>query len=471
MKKIPFTKIVATLGPASQNEAMIELLMQAGVNVFRLNMSHGKIEDHIKTINSIRVLEKKLQKTIGILCDLQGPKLRIGCFEEGMVSLKAGQKFILDSNPKLGDETRVELPHPEIFSSFEKSGTVVLNDGALSLQINEVHKDFIETTILNDALLSNHKGFNLPNKVLPLKSLTAKDLKDLEVLLHQDIDFIGLSFVQSPQDVQEALDLTKGKVRIIAKIEKPSAVQELDKILELADGIMIARGDLGVECPLEEVPLLQRKIIKLCREKGKPVIVATQMLESMIDHPLPTRAEVSDIATAVFAGTDAVMLSGETAIGKYPVNAVRMMQKTILKTESDSSYEELIALHFKPTKSISEAICGSLRDILKHLKNPKAIVSFSVSGGTVLRTSRERPLFPILSLVENEQVARFLCLVWGTIPEICVPPQKMEEMDSRAMEFAEKHHFLETDGELVITAGFPFEGKGKTNLIHITKMP
>ena len=384
--KHSFTKIVATLGPASSSKEVIRSLAQEGVSVFRLNFSHGSHDDHRRNVGFIREVEKEIGRPIGILCDLQGPKLRIGTFKNDDIVLAEGDKFRLDMNPEAGDETRVCLPHPEIFKAMVKGMDLLVNDGIIRLKVDAFGPDFADTTVVTGGRLSNKKGVNVPGVPLPINSLTEKDRNDLEAALGMGVDYIGLSFVQNPEDVLIAKYLIQNRAAIISKIEKPSALEHLEEIIRLSDGVMIARGDLGVELPPEKVPLLQKRIISVCRKANKPVIVATQMLESMVVNPTPTRAEVSDVANAVFDAVDAVMLSAETAAGKYPVEAVRLMDKIIMETESGDLYQKFLdAARLPPDETTESAITASARVTAQNLRDAKAIVSYTISGMTAAR--------------------------------------------------------------------------------------
>ncbi len=463
-----FTKIVTTLGPATSNKEMIELLTKAGANVFRLNFSHGDYATHEKNFKTIRSLSKRTKTAYGILCDLQGPKLRIGQFIGGKIVLQPGQNFRLDMKPALGDTNRVSLMHPEIFKVLKKDMMLLLNDGNIQLRVTGCTKNSADTIVITGGELSDHKGVNLPDVELPISSLTEKDLKDLKFALELGADWICLSFVQKPQDVLDARALIGNKAGIIVKIEKPSALNYLKEIVDLADGVMVARGDLGVECPIESVPSIQRDIVETCRLAGKPVIVATQMLESMIKSPVPTRAEVSDIASAVYEGVDAVMLSGETAMGDYPINAVSIMKRVILMTEQDSYYKRAMSITtMPPDKTIASAITASVHQIAQILNKPACVVCYSVTGKTTLRTARERTLIPILGLTIEEKIANKLALVWGVQSVVTKQLQDMVEVTPIALNTAEKLKLAKSGDEIIITAGIPFAKKGSTNILHI----
>lgn len=469
--KNTFTKIVATLGPASSGEKMIKSLAKAGANVFRLNFSHGNYEGHSENFRLIRKMSDETHIPYGILCDLQGPKLRVGKFKNDKVKLLTGQRFRLDMNSDLGDETRVSLMHPEIFAALKKDMSLLLNDGQIQLNVDDFGPDYVNTTVVVGGILSNHKGVNVPDVVLPISALTEKDKKDLEFALSLGADWICLSFVQKPEDVKMARELIGDKAGILVKIEKPSAIKHLSEIIELADGVMVARGDLGVECPIETVPAIQKRIIETCRAAGKPVIVATQMLESMIMAPVPTRAEVSDVATAVYDGADAVMLSGETAMGEYPVKAVSMMKKIITKTGQDTHYiNDMEKSTMPPDKTIASAITSAIRKMIKVLDKPACIVSYSVSGKTTLRTARERPLRPIISMTTTQAVANRMALVWGVHSVVTKDLEDLTDVVPLAIDCAKKLGYAKTGDEVIITAGIPFATHGNTNLIHIAKV-
>ena len=463
-----FTKIVATLGPATSKSDTINALMKAGANVFRLNFSHGTRSDQKKRFDTIRQLAKKNKSHFSIIADMQGPKLRVGTFENGKVLLKEGQLFQLDMASEKGNSERVCLPHPEIYQVVKKEDELLLNDGQIRLQIQKVEKNKIQTKVIVGGTLSDHKGVNLPNVTLPISALTEKDKEDLKFALKLGVDWICLSFVQKPEDVVLARSLIKNKAGIIVKIEKPSAVSYLNEIVDLADGIMVARGDLGVECPIEQVPGMQRKIIDSCRHAGKPVIVATQMLESMIGSPSPTRAEVSDVATAVYEGADCVMLSAETAMGGYPVQAVQVMRRIIDQIQSDTYYKRAMAASsLPPDKTVASAITAGMKNIIQVLDKPTCIATYSISGKTTLRAARERAPVPILGLTPDEKVADKMALVWGVIPFKTNKLSEMTEVSPVAVQIAKNLKLAKKNDEIIITAGIPFAKKGKTNIIHI----
>ena len=469
MKKRPFTKIIATLGPASSSEDTVYELAQSGANLFRLNFSHGTKETHAKNVKYIRKTEKKLKQPIGIICDMQGPKLRIGQFKDGSVTLEKGQKFRLDMSKNSGDKTRVFMPHKEIFSALKKGTHLLLNDGLIRLRVDDFGKDFAITTVISGGILSDHKGVNVPGVTLPISALTKKDLEDLQTALDLGADWIALSFIQRPEDIKKAKKIIDGRAFIISKIEKPSALQNLEEIIDLSDAIMVARGDLGVECPLEELPALQKKIVQLCRSKGKPVIIATQMLESMIQNPTPTRAEVSDVATAVYDGVDCVMLSGETAVGKHPLEAVSTMKKIILQTEEDSFYKKSMdAISLPPDHMIATAITSTIPTISKVLDKLACVVSYSISGTTTLRVARERTGIPILNLTCDEKVMHRLTLVWGVYSHKTTILKELNDVIPIAKDIVLQMGLAKKGDEMIITAGMPLAERGNTNLVHIS---
>jgi len=461
------TKVVATLGPASSSPEMIERLYRAGADVFRLNFSHGSHADHAERIAAIRALEGKVGRPIGILADVQGPKLRVGRFGGGRVQLQTGQPFRLDLSPTPGDVRRVQLPHPEIIAAARIGTSLLLDDGKLRLRVDRVREDHLETEIVVGGPLSDRKGVNVPDVALPIPALTAKDREDLAFVLEHGIEYVGLSFVQRPEDVAEARELTAGRAWLMVKMEKPQAVENLDAILALADCVMVARGDLGVELPPEEVPLVQKRIVRAARAAGKPVVVATQMLESMIAAPAPTRAEASDVATAVFDGADAVMLSAETAAGAYPWEAVNMMDRILARVEQDGGWRALTdAARPEPEPTSAGAIAAAARQVA-HTIGAEAIATFTSTGSTTLRMARERPDCPILGLTGSEASARRLAVVWGVHPVLAQEPNSMTDMVNRALRTAQAEGFAKPGDEVVVTAGVPFGVPGTTNALRV----
>jgi pyruvate kinase len=464
------TKIVATLGPASSTPEVIERLYRTGADVFRLNFSHGSHEDHAARIGIIRALEKKVGRPIGILADVQGPKLRVGRFQAGRVQLQAGQSFRLDMSATPGDVRRVQLPHPEIIEAARIGTTLLLDDGKLRLRVVHKRDDHLETEILVGGALSDRKGVNVPDVALNIPALTEKDRADLDFVLPLGIEYIGLSFVQRPEDVAETQTIADGRAWVMVKLEKPQAVENLDGILALTDAVMVARGDLGVEMPPEEVPLIQKRIVRAARELGKPVVVATQMLESMISTPSPTRAEASDVATAVFDGADAVMLSAESAAGQYPFEAVNMMDRILARVEQDSGWRQLTdAARPAPQKTSAGAISTAARQVAETI-DAKVIATFTATGSTTLRVARERPASPILGLTSSESTARRMAVVWGVHPMLSHEPNSMTDMVNKAVRAAASEGFAEGGDEIVVTAGVPFGTPGTTNALRVAEV-
>lgn len=461
------TRIIATLGPASDSFDKIEQLFIAGADVFRLNMSHGDHKDKSKLVDNIRKVEKKHNRPIAIMVDLQGPKLRVGTFANGAVNLEEGKNFTLDQKEKDGDNSRVCLPHPELFSVMTAGTQILLNDGKIKLEVESANHKEIKTKIIVGGELSDRKGVNVPNAVLPLAALTEKDRKDLDFALTLSIDWVALSFVQRPEDVAEAKAVIKGRVGVLAKIEKPAALSRLSEIIDIADAVMVARGDLGVEMPLEEVPIIQKEIIRKARESGKPVVVATQMLESMILAPTPTRAEVSDVATAVYDDADAIMLSAESAAGQYPLESVETMDKVAKKIESDAAYiKSHSRMSVDPNTSVEDAITAGAKQVATTIK-AASIVTFTNSGSTAVRAAKERPSTPILVLTPNQATARRLCLVWGLRVVKTKDVDSFEEMVGKSKRFARRLRLADEGDRIVITAGVPFGTPGATNVLHI----
>ncbi|MGK2910805.1 MAG: pyruvate kinase [Sphingobium sp.] len=471
MKKIPprsrNVRILTTLGPASSSPEMIRKLYLAGADAFRINMSHGAHEDHAVNIASIRALEKEYGRPTTILADLQGPKLRVGTFANGVVMLKVGDSFVLDRDVTPGDTNRVNLPHPEIYAALLPGTRLLLDDGKLVLRVQNVSADRIETLIEVGGSLSNRKGVNVPDVVVPMAAMTDKDRRDLSFAMQQGADWIALSFVQRPEDLAEARKLMGGYGALMAKIEKPAAVQRLDELLELSDAVMVARGDLGVELPPYAVPPLQKQIVEAARRMGKPVVVATQMLESMIKAPTPTRAEVSDVATAVYDGADAIMLSAETAAGDWPEEAVTMMDNIARSVETDPRY--LDRLHFtetKPDPTTADALAEACASIVPTV-GATAIVCFTSSGSTVRRVSRERPAAPIIALTPRQDTARKIGLLWGVHAVRTKDIGSFEEMIGKARRMALRQNLTEAGRKIIVLAGVPFGTPGSTNVIHV----
>ena len=467
MRRRRNAKIIATLGPATSDEESIGELFRAGVDVFRLNFSHGAYEDHKQRFQAIRRLEKEFGRPIGILLDLQGPKLRLGTFENGRAELTAGQPFRLCLDDIKGTAEGACLPHAEIFAALKPEMKLLLDDGRVELRVQKCGEDFAETMVITGGELSDRKGVNVPSAMLDLTPITEKDRRDLEFGLELGVDWVALSFVQRPEDVSEAKKLIAGRAGVLAKLEKPSAIDYLDEIVDLADAVMVARGDLGVELPPEDVPATQKQILYSCRRAGKPVVVATQMLESMIHAPTPTRAEASDVATAVYDGADAVMLSAETAVGEYPIESVSMMDRIINRVEVDPLYRKITdAERRDPENTAADAITAAARQSAQTI-SAAAIVTFSSSGSTTLRAARERPTVPILGLTAREETARRLALVWGVHSLMTADLTRFTEMVTIAVQSAKDEGFADTDDALVVTAGVPFGTPGATNILRI----
>ncbi|WP_415755288.1 pyruvate kinase [Pseudomonas leptonychotis] len=467
MKADKKVKILATLGPAIKTIDDLRQLVEAGVNLFRLNFSHGEHADHAERYNWVREVEQQLKTPIGILMDLQGPKLRVGKFAEGKVMLERGQSLRLDLDSTPGNTQRVNLPHPEIIEALQPGMSLLLDDGRLRLEVTAKHSDAVDTRVIAGGELSDRKGVNVPEAVLQLSPLTEKDRRDLSFGLELGVDWVALSFVQRPEDIIEARELIQGKALLMAKIEKPSAVIHLEEIAKLCDAIMVARGDLGVEVPAENVPRIQKDIIRTCRQLGRPVVVATQMLESMRFSPAPTRAEVTDVANAVAEGADAVMLSAETASGDYPLEAVQMMSKIIRQVESGPDFQAQLDVSRPVAEATSsDAISCAIRRISTILP-VAALINYTESGNSSLRASRERPKSPILSLTPSLNTARRLSVAWGVYSVVNERLSKVEDVTRIALQVARTSGLAETGDTVVITAGEPFGQPGSTNSLRI----
>ena len=464
------TKIIATLGPSSSSPLKIHSLFQAGADIFRLNFSHGNHEDHRKRVFHIRQYEKRLGRPIAILGDLQGPKIRIGIFKKTYVILKNNQRFILDLNPKEGDQNRVFLPHKEIFKSVKKNNKILIDDGKIILNIDKVLSDQIITEVLVGGKISNKKGVNIPETFVKMSSLTEKDIKDLKFCLDLSLDYIALSFVQKAKDINDLKKYVGNQTGIMAKFEKPMAIKNMDEILQHCDAAMVARGDLGVEMPPEEVPIIQKKIVQSCRDFGIPVVVATQMLDSMVESPSPTRAEASDVATAVFDSADCLMLSAETASGKFPVESVKIMDRIIRGVENDNSYRQILeSKQIKLEETTSDAISSAASQVVKTVL-AKAIFTYTRSGATAKRAARERPTVPIIGLSPERITARQLALIWGVHTIHALEPKSFSGMIDNACELAKKEGIVKKGDYVVITAGAPIGVSGSTNNLRIAKI-
>lgn len=465
------TKIIATLGPASSTAAQIEALARAGADVFRLNFSHGTHADHQARAQAIRQVESTLGRPLGILLDLQGPKLRVGQIAAGKVTLVQGAEFRLDSDPTPGDATRAYLPHPEIFAALQPGHHLLIDDGKIKLRVTHVSAGEARTHVVFGGVLSDRKGVNVPDSALAVSALTDKDKNDLAFGLALGVDWVALSFVQSANDVKELRKLVQHRAGIIAKLEKPQALQCLDDIVAEADAVMVARGDLGVEMPPEDVPILQRRIVRACRAAGKPVVVATQMLESMITQATPTRAETSDVATAVYDGVDAVMLSAESASGDYPVEAVGMMARIIMQVEADPLQRQTMHAATPLRQAGSAGAMGAAVRCIADVVKVCATVTYTSSGATALRVAHERPESTILGLSPKQATVRRLCLVWGVKPMQTKDAESVEEMVETAGQAAHTLGYAVPGQTLVVVAGMPFGTPGSTNLLRLVGIP
>ncbi|QCK88384.1 pyruvate kinase [Phreatobacter aquaticus] len=460
-------KIIATLGPASSTRDQIAALFDAGADVFRINMSHTPHDKLREFVDVIRSIEHEIHRPIGILADLQGPKLRVGAFKDGPVMLVKGAAFTLDSDKSDGDVTRVQLPHPEILAALEPGHRLILDDGKVVLVAERCTPKLAECRVVVGGKLSNRKGVSLPDTTLPVSALTDKDRSDLDAALNAGVDWVALSFVQRPEDVAEVKKIARGRAAVMAKIEKPQAVTRLAEIMEISDALMVARGDLGVEMPMAKVPGIQKQITRLARRTGKPVVVATQMLESMITAPVPTRAEVSDVATAVFEGADAIMLSAESAAGQYPVEAVEMMSRIAEEVESDPTYRGVIQnQRAEPEATGADAIALAARDIAETL-DLSAIVCWTSSGSTAVRVARERPKPITIALTPNIATGRRLALLWGVHCVVTQDARDLDDMVSRACRFAFKDGFAKPGQRIIVVAGVPLGTPGATNMLRI----
>jgi len=459
------TKILATLGPASNTHETISNLFDAGADLFRINMSHSPHELLNELVRIIRDVEKEKGRPIGILADLQGPKLRLGDFADDKIKVKPGDKITLDLDATPGTQTRVQLPHPEILHALEVGHHIIIDDGKVTLKVIKETSTMAIAEVVIGSKLSSRKGVSLPDTELSLSSLTPKDHSDLDAVLASDVDWVAISFVQRPEDVAEVRKIAKGQVGVL--FEKPQALKRLDEIIDLSDAVMVARGDLGVELPIEKVPGWQKHITRACRQAGKPVVVATQMLESMISAPMPTRAEVSDVGTAVFEGADAIMLSAESAVGEYPVEAVAMMDSIATEIEKDSNYPGIIsAQRIEPEPTGADAIALAARQIAETL-NLSAIICYTASGTTGLRAARERPPLPVIALSPVLATARRLSIGWGLHCVVTEDAKDLDDMVDRACRIAAQEQVAKPGDRIIISAGVPLRTPGATNMLRI----
>lgn len=471
MNRARRARIVATLGPASRAPGTVKALAQAGVDVFRLNFSHGSHEDHAAALKAVRGAEMAVQRPLGVLADLQGPKLRLGKFADTQISVEPGHVMRFDLDPAPGDETRVQMPHPEIFKALKVGHALLIDDGRVRLEVTDRADNWAEVKVISGTKLSDRKGVAVPEAVIPVSALTPKDREDLAFALRIGVDWVALSFVQKPEDMAELKRLVGGKAACLAKIEKPQALSQLDAILDYCDGVMVARGDLGVELNPEEVPIAQKQILRAARQRGVPAIVATQMLESMTSSPAPTRAEASDVANAVYEGADALMLSAETASGDYPMEAVTIMSRIIERVECDPLWPSLMdAEHAGMDDIDADALVAAARKAAE-AQSTACIVVFTTTGGTARRMARERPLHPVLALTPNPDTARRLALVWGLEPRLGREPASLEDVTEDAIGGAMQFGLAEPGQRILILAGTPFGAPGAANLLRLAHAP
>ncbi len=470
MRRLRRCKIVATLGPVSTPDEMLAKLFAAGVDMFRINMSHTSHEDLRARVFALREVAKRYSRPVAVLVDLQGPKLRVGTFAQTSIRLEIGDTFTLDEDETPGDATRVHLPHPEIREALKAGDTVLIDDGKVRLHVLESDGQSARCEVDVAGTVSNRKGVSLPDTEIAVSAMTPKDHADLQAALEIGVDWIAVSFVQRPEDVTEIMDIVEGRALVMSKIEKPQALGKLDEIIALSDGLMVARGDLGVEMPLEMVPGIQKRITRRCRRQGKPVVVATQMLESMITSPVPTRAEVSDVAQAVFEGADAIMLSAESAVGKYPIEAVSMMNRIAIEVEGDAVYRSIInAQRPPPEPTAADAIAIAARDMGETLEI-KAIVAWTATGSTAFRVARERVGPPIIALTPYVDTARRLAVLWGVHPVVTKDAVDVDDMVDRACTTAAAEGFAVAGDRIIVIGGVPFGERGGTNMMRIAQL-
>lgn len=469
MNRARHTRIVATLGPASRSPEQVLALAEAGVDVFRLNFSHGSHEDHAHALTAVRNAETVVGRPLGILADLQGPKLRLGAFAEGAIAVSAGHKMRFDLLPEAGDATRVQMPHPEIFAALRAGMSLLIDDGRVRLKVLDATPDYADVEVISGNALSNRKGVAVPDCIIPVSALTPKDREDLNFALRLGVDWVALSFVQKPEDMAELRRIVDGRAACLAKIEKPQALQSLEAILDYCDGVMVARGDLGVEMQPEDVPVAQKQILRAARQRGVPAIVATQMLESMTTAPAPTRAEASDVANAVYEGADALMLSAETAAGDYPLESVQIMGRIMERVERDPMWAGLMdAEHAGMEIEDVDALVAAARKA-SDAASTACMVVYTTTGSTARRMSRERPLQPVLALTPNIDTARRLALVWGLEPRLGRQPESLEGLTDDAVVAAMEHGLAQSGQRILILAGTPFGAPGAANLLRLAR--
>lgn len=464
-------RIVATLGPASRDASSVEALARIGVDVFRLNFSHGVHEDHAQALAAVRAAEAAIGRPLAALADLQGPKLRLGKFRDGRIEVKTGDRIRLDQNPEPGDASRICVPHPELFAAMSPGALLLVDDGKVRLKVVSVDKGGVEVEVVQGLALSDRKGVALPGAVIPLAALTSKDRQDLAFALRIGVDWVALSFVQRPADMAELRQLVQGRAAVMAKIEKPAALTQLDEILDLCDGVMIARGDLGVELEPEEVPPAQKTILRAARRRGVPVVVATQMLESMTASATPTRAEATDVANAVYEGADALMLSAETASGDYPKEAAAMMARIIERVEKDPRWPELMGAEQDRVDDEDVDALVAAAGAAAERASVACLVAFTTTGGTARRLARERTLQSVIALTPHSTVARRLCLVWGLEPRVGANPAGLDDMTDEAVDLAMRLGLAKSGERILILAGTPFGAPGAANLLRLAHAP
>ncbi|WP_043707157.1 pyruvate kinase [Methylorubrum extorquens] len=470
MRRHRYAKIVATVGPATNTPEMLKALFLAGVDTFRLNFSHGVQADHARVHAAIRALEAEVGRPIGILQDLQGPKIRVGTVRDGRLDLTAGERvrFVLEGSE--GGKDAIPLHHPEIFAAVVPGQDLLIDDGRVRVRVVGIEAAMIEAEVITGGAVSNRKGVNLPGTLLDLSPLTEKDRADLAFGLELGVDWIALSFVQKPSDVLEARALIGDRAGIMTKVEKPQALERIEDIIRLSDAVMVARGDLGVEIPHEDVPARQKELIRACRLAVKPVVVATQMLDSMVNAPAPTRAEASDVATAIYDGADAVMLSAESATGRYPIEAVAMMDRIIRSVEGHKLYHSIIAALEPGEEETPPHAVATATATLAEAVHASAIVAYTESGTTAARVARKRPAVPILALTPNIDTSRRLSLLWGAHSVRTDDVDSYEEMTTKACHHAQEEGFAKPNDIVVVAAGIPFHTTGNTNNIRLIQI-
>ena len=467
------TKIVCTIGPASSSNEMLEKLIKSGMNVARLNFSHGNFEEHLEKIERIRKISRKLRKTVAVMQDLPGPKIRTGVLAESCVVLRPGQKFTFTTRDVVGDDTQVTLRYPGLVKQMKRNQLIYLDDAKLEFKVVEVTDTDVVTRVVIGGELGSNKGFAAPGISHDAPGVTEKDKSDLRFGLEHGVDWVASSFVCSAADIKPlraVMDEVGSHVPVIAKIERREAVRNIAEIVEAYDGVMVARGDMGIELPIEEVPVIQKMIIKRCNRAGKPVITATQMLDSMMNNPRPTRAEVTDVANAIIDGTDATMLSGETAVGDFPLQSFKMMDRVARRTEKSLDYKRILAGRLEyPTNDVTEAIGEAATSLAADLGVP-AIITCTHSGTTARLVSKYRPAAQIIAAASSEETVRQLALSWGVDPIYVPVAQDSDALISSALRAAREHKMVRKGSQVVIIAGVPVGVPGNTSLIRVVKV-